>query len=179
MGKTLVNLQLGDLVGMPSGEMFTVRAVAELGVEIGPMAAFVLLGELELLLSVPSNPQRPLGVYLPVDPERVRRHQIRVAASGSIRFWAPHLPASSGAMGEALFEVLELKTSVEPAVVIERAPEKVAFIPSTTVFNGNLKVVRMSRQVDPEEPVLRHAATVDVSAVPASLFETVVTQPVR
>ncbi len=160
MEPDIADLALGDVVTMPDGRPLTVRSVVSLSVPVGSMAGFVLLGEMEMLLATPPSPSDPLGVYLPVERFPVPEEMARVAATGAARYWAPHLPAVAGAMGEIQFRVLEVRGSVDPIVVVYRGPDVVVFVKTGHMDARFLRVLRLQRPVGPEAEVERHAATV-------------------
>jgi hypothetical protein len=160
MELALADIALGDVVCLPDSRSLTVRSVVQLAVPVGSMSGFVLLGELEMLLSVPTSDADPLGVYLPVERFPVPEDYTRVAAEGAARYWAPHLPAVAGAMGEILFRVLEVRGAVDPIVVVYRGPDVVVFIRTGHMSSNVLRILRMQRPIGEEQTVDRYAASV-------------------
>ena len=160
MGPELADVALGDVVTLPNGRSLTVRSMVTLATPVGSMSGFLLLGELEMLLSIPPSQNDPLGVYLPVERFPVDESQTRVAAEGAARYWAPHLPAIAGAMGEIRFRVLEVRGSVDPVVVVYRGPDVVVFVRTGHLDVRSLGMLRMQRPSGVEQDVERHAATV-------------------
>lgn len=175
MGHALSDTVLGDVVVLPDGRALTVRSRVDLPVQIGSINGFVLMGELEALLGFPPLDADPFLVYqpvpyLPVDPSRCR-----LAAEGVTRYWAPHLPAASGAMGEVAYRVLEVRGQLDPVVIVYRSSEMVVFVRTAIAFGNDLKVLAMDRPLSDSDPVARHAAFVDR---PAWVQPTPVQQPV-
>lgn len=178
----LANVELGDVVVLPDGRAMTARAKVSLPAPVGSMSGFIIGGELEALLSVPTMVESPVTLYVPIDylPESAAR--ARTVYEGAMRYWAPHLPALSGAMGELLYRVVALRGSVDPIVIVYRGPEVVVFIKASYVDPRDLRVMYMRRDVDNELQLDRHAAVV---ANPAEEFNVEhftprrVEQPVR
>jgi hypothetical protein len=156
----LADLALGDVITLPEGRSLTVRSVVQLVVPVGSMSGFVLLGELELLLSIPTSELDQLGVYLPVERFPVPHEQTRVAAEGAARYWSPHLPAIAGAMGEVTYRVLDVRGSLDPVVVVYRGPDVVVFMRTGGLDTNALRLLRMQRPVGTEQDVDRFAAVV-------------------
>jgi hypothetical protein len=158
MDMPLAHIELGDVVVLPDGRAMTARAKVSLPEPVGSMAGFVIGGELEALLSVPSRSESPVLIYVPIDylPEAANR--ARTVYEGAMRYWAPHLPALSGAMGELLYRVVALRGSVDPIVIVYRGPEIVVFIRASQAAAGDLQVLYMQRGVDNDIAMDRHAA---------------------
>lgn len=156
----IARLALGDVVVLPDGRALTLRARASLPTTVGSMAGFVILGELELMLSVPSSIASPLLVYVPVSKLPPAAARARTAYEGVANYWAPHLPGLRGAMGELLFRVVEVRGSVDPIVIVYRGPEAVVFIRASMVYPNDLSVLTMRRDADSDVDVPRHAAVV-------------------
>jgi hypothetical protein len=159
----LADLALGDVITLPEGRSLTVRSVVQLVVPVGSMSGFVLLGELELLLSIPTSELDQLGVYLPVERFPVPAEHTRVAAEGAARYWAPHLPSIAGAMGEITYRVLDVRGSLDPVVVVYRGPDVVVFMRTGGLDTGALRLLRMQRAVGSEQDVDRFAAVVQTA----------------
>jgi hypothetical protein len=154
----LADLALGDVLTLPDGRAHTVRSIVQLVVPVGSMSGFVLLGELEMLLSMPASIRDPLGVYLPVERFPVPEAHTRIAAEGAARYWAPHLPAIAGAMGEILYRVIEVRGSLDPIVVVYRGPDVVVFVRTGEMDVTTLRLLRMQRSMEPEQDVERFGA---------------------
>lgn len=165
----LAGLALGDIITLPDGRDLTVRSLVSLTQPVGSMAGFVLLGELELLLSIPSLLGAPDGVYLPIERFPVPTSNTRCASEGAARYWAPHLPALGQAMGEIYYRVIEVRGSIDPVVVIYRGPEAVVFVRTGYTFDGELRITALRRDPSNENvDVDRHAADVVVAPAPAA-----------
>jgi hypothetical protein len=163
---SISSLSLGDIVTLADGRSLSVRAHVTLTVPVGVMAGFLLLGEMELVLSVPTLSGAPFAVYLPVERFPAPTEHSRSAAEGATRYWAPHLPALGQAMGEIYYRVVEVRGTTDPVVIVYRGPEAVVFVRSGFTWGGDLDVMAMPRDPSNEDTaVTRHAA--DVSVVPA------------
>jgi hypothetical protein len=160
MDLPLAHIELGDVIVLPDGRAMTARAKVSLPEPVGSMAGFVIAGELETLLSVPTRVESPILVYVPIDylPEAAAR--ARTAYEGAMRYWAPHLPALSGAMGELLYRVVAIRGSVDPIVIVYRGPEVIVFIRAAHASASDLRVLYMQRGVDNDLSMDRHAAFV-------------------
>jgi hypothetical protein len=156
----LANIELGDIVVLPDGRAMTARARVSLPHPVGSMAGFVLAGELEILLAAPRSVRDQIAVYTPISYLPASASHYRVAVEGATRYWAPHLPALGGAMGEVLYKVLEIRGQVDPAVIVTRGEELVVFIKATVAAPGDLQVMYMPRHTGPEVAVERHSGTV-------------------
>lgn len=162
----LARLALGDIVTMPDGRSLAVRSQVTLEHTVGSMAGFVLLGELEVLLAVPSSQGAPVNVYLPVARFPVEPSNARTAAEGAARYWAPHLPAFGKAMGEILYKVVEVRGSVDPIVIVYRGADAVVFVRTSFVWSSDLQMLCMSRD-DSNESVAVGRHTGVVPTVPS------------
>lgn len=162
----LRDTELGDIVVLPDGRGLTARSKVVLPSVVGSMAGFVLCGELEVLLSIPTSATAPINVYVPVDyvPELASS---RTVHEGAASYWAPHLPSITGAMAEILYRVVEIRGSVDPVVIVYRGVEVIVFIRTTFAHPSDIKVLYMPRTDANDYDVTRHAATVDAPvAVP-------------
>lgn len=164
----LADLELGDIVVLPDGRAMTVRSRVTLPQPVGSMAGFVIAGELEILLSSPSSAAEPIGVYVPVDHLPAAARYCRTVVEGAARYWAPHLPALGGAMGEIVYRVVEIRGQVDPAVLVYRGEELTVFIRATVANAGDLQVMKMPRAVDNEQEIVRHSGTVEPALDPLS-----------
>jgi hypothetical protein len=174
----LSDVALGDVVDLPDGRSMTVRGKVTLPLPAGSMAGFLITGEFETLLSLPSSIQEPLLIYVPIDylPKEVESG--KVSHEGAMNYWSPHLPALQGAMGEVLYRVVLVRGSVDPVVIIYRGREIIVFIRSSTAALDDVSVLKMRRDVDNQIQVDRHSAVVipsplAPSSVPVEERETV------
>lgn len=158
-------VQLGDIVVLPDGRALTVRCRVSLGAPVGNMAGFLVAGELDVLLATPAHEGLEFGVYVPIAymPEDPKR--LRLAYDGVSRYWAPHLPAAGQAMAEVLYQVYEVRGSIDPIVVIHRGPEQVVFIKASYARPEHVRFTAMPRVTDNEHDVERVSSVV----VPAGL----------
>lgn len=139
----------------------------DLPVAVGSLAGFIILGELEMLVGVGQSTHSPALVYLPVSPMPTKVLTGRSVCEGAARYWAPHLPALAGAMGELLWRVVEIRGSVDPAVIIYRGEDVIVFMRTGELSLSELSVLFLSREVDTEGiEVTRHAAVVQPLPMP-------------
>lgn len=165
----LAHVELGDIVVLPDGRAMTVRARVTLPSPEGSMAGFLICGEMEILLSTPSFTSGPVNVYVPIDYLPESAAKARTVCEGAASYWAPHLPAMSGAMGEILYRVVEVRGSIDPIVIVYRGPEVIVFIRATYARSCDLQVLAMSRHTGPETDVTRHAGVVDPVVIPVQV----------
>ena len=156
----LANIELGDVIVLPDGRAMTARAKVSLPSPVGSMSGFIIGGELEALLSLPTMSESPVLVYVPIDYLPESAAKARTVYEGAMRYWAPHLPALSGAMGELLYRVVLIRGSVDPIVIVYRGPEIIVFIKASYAHARDLRVLYMRRDADNEMEMDRHAATV-------------------
>jgi hypothetical protein len=145
LGSSLSNANLGDVVSVGDGRSLTVRARAALPESVGSMAGFVVCGECEALLSLPPSPRAPVGLYAPLNYIPAKLSSARPVFSGAVSYWAPHLPADGGAMGELRFRVAEPPGSVDPLVVVWRGNEPVVFCHYGDADPRELELLEMGR----------------------------------
>lgn len=166
------SVSLGDLLRISSlRQMHIVRGVVELPRTVGYVGGFVVAGELDALLSVPTRPTDPIGFYTPAPRMPVPAQHTRSLVEGVFNYWAPHLPAIQGAMGELAFRVIEARGSVDPVIVLYRGEEPVVFVRTAYVAPGEIRFDCLERR-DTTGAVIRHAATVAPPALESSnLYE--------
>lgn len=160
MKLALDHLALGDIVVLPDTRGLTVRARVDLPSPVGSMRSFLIAGELEVLLSLPPSDTAPVLVYAPIDYLPEAAANARVVFEGVTNYWAPHLPAISGAMGELLYRVVEVRGAVDPIVIVYRGPEVIVFIRASYAADEDFKVLFTRRDVDTEADVDRHTGVV-------------------
>jgi hypothetical protein len=131
------------------------------------MAGFVLAGELELLLATPARAGDQVGLYLPKEQMPSEYRYCRTVVEGAARYWAPHLPALGGAMGEVIYRVVEIRGMQHPAVIIYRGEEVVVFVHTSGIDPRDLRVAHMPRGAT-EVAVTRHSGTLTPASVPVS-----------
>lgn len=180
MDHPLQAVELGDVVVLPDGRAMTVRGRVGLPTPVGSMSGFLIGGELEVLLSLPTLIESPIAVYVPIDYLPESAAKARTVYEGAMRYWAPHLPALTGAMGELLYRVVAVRGSVDPIVIVYRGPEVIVFIRASYADGRDLRVLYMRRDVDNAVDLDRHAASVHVpGGGPASDVDIREISPVR
>jgi len=163
------DLALGDVVVLPDGRAMTVRSQVTLPTPAGSMASFLIAGEMDVLLSLPAQSNQPVLVYVPIDYLPEAAANARVVYEGATNYWAPHLPALQGAMGELLYRVVLVRGSVDPIVIVYRGPEIIVFIRASLASSLDFSVLKMRREDTSHVEVARHAAIVtSPSPVPAA-----------
>jgi len=156
----LAHIELGDVIVLPDGRAMTARGKVSLPGPVGSMSGFIIGGELETLISIPSHSESAALLYVPIDhlPEGAAR--ARTVYEGAMRYWAPHLPALTGAMGELLYRVVAIRGSVDPIVIIYRGSEIIVFIRASQVHPDDLRILYMSREAENDIEMDRHTAVV-------------------
>lgn len=157
----LADVGLGDVVVLPDGRAMTARTKVGLPSPVGSMAGFVICGEMEVLLSTPVSIEGPINIYVPIDYFPFEESQARTAAQGAANYWAPHVPALRGAMGEILWRVVEIRGSIDPIVIVYRGDEVIVFIRVSFTAASGLQVLYMRRDESNDVDVVRHAALVE------------------
>lgn len=160
MGYPLELVELGDVIVLPDGRAMTARAKVSLPGPVGSMSGFIIGGELETLISIPSNIESPVLLYVPINYLPESAAKARTVYEGAMRYWAPHLPALTGAMGELLYRVVAIRGSVDPIVIVYRGPEIIVFIRASHINVADLRILYMSREADNDVEMDRHAAVV-------------------
>jgi hypothetical protein len=161
------SLHLGDIVSVPDGRSLSVRVLVDLPPTPMPISSFVVLGELEMMLAASSS-RGLVHAYAPVAYLPPAMSSARVLAEGAAAYWAPHLPAAGGAMGEVLYRVVSLRSQVAPIVLVYRGPELIVFVPAGEFSLAGLRALRMPRAAHDPAPVARFAAVVDPLNVPVT-----------
>lgn len=156
----LAYVALGDLVALPDGRRLSVRARVSLSIPEGPMAGFVICGELEVLLSMPSQQHAPFGVYIPIPYLPESAADAKVVSEGVTSYWAPHLPSAAGAMGELAWRVLRPRNALDPIVAVYRGNELVVFVKASQASGDDLSVRYMPRSGGQDAPAVRHSALI-------------------
>jgi len=154
------DIALGDIISLPDGRGMTVRGKVTLPVPAGSMSAFLITGEFDALLSIPVTLADPLLVYVPIDYLPEAAENAKVVCEGAMNYWAPHLPALQGAMGEVLYRVVTVRGSVDPIVIIYRGKEMIVFIRGAIAMLDEISVLQMRRDVSNQTAVERHSAIV-------------------
>lgn len=156
----LADLALGDVLTLPDARSLSVRARVSLPQPAGSMAGFVILGEMETLLSVPAFTGHSVLAYDPISSIPAAAAQSRVVAEGATNYWAPHLPAIQAAMGEVLYRVVEVRGSIHPLVFVYRGAELIVFVMSQAIDPNLIDVLTMLQMDTSDIRITRHAALV-------------------
>jgi hypothetical protein len=151
---------LGDIITLPDGRSFSVRMFTYLPENDLALTSLCLLGDLEVLLA-PAVHSGNADLLLPVETLPPGAATARPLCEGAAAFWAPHLPAIGGAMGEVLFRVMLLRSSFSPLVVIDRGGDHVFFLKVGEVALASLRSLRMPKSNMDNVQVSRFAAVVD------------------
>jgi hypothetical protein len=155
----LNDLRLGDILTLPDSRSFSVRMLAPLPENALRLESLIGLGDLEMLLAPDAS--GCVHVLMPTESLPPGASTAKRLCDGASAFWAPHLPAVGGAMGEILFRVLLLRNVFAPLVVLDRSGEYVFFLRIGEVTTGALATTRMPISALSETPVARFAAVVD------------------
>jgi len=153
-------LRLGDIVTLPDGRCLSLRMLAPLPANPLSLGALLVLGDLEMLLA-PSSTSPAVSVMVPVESLPPGASAAKALCDGAAAFWAPHLPAAGGAMGEVLFRLLLLRNVFAPLVVIDRGGDHVFFLRIGEVDRNFLRYTRMGSSNLSDVPVERFSAVVD------------------
>jgi hypothetical protein len=124
------------------------------------LSALMVLGDLELLLA-PSAAASSVQLLLPVESLPPGAASAKPLCDGAAAFWAPHLPAIGGAMGEVLFRLLLLRAAFAPLVVVDRGGDHVFFLKIGDLDRTSLRCTRLPASALSDTPVARFAAVVD------------------
>lgn len=152
----LQDLSLGDVVTLAGSRSYTVRSVATWMAPIVDLSGFVLLGEMELLLGIPSS-GRPVDLFLP-STKFTDASGIASISEGVSRYWAPHLPSHGGAMAELLYRIVLVQGKLEPVFLLYRGEEAVVFERSRGLSHEHMRTERMTRGAS-EDTLTRHSAS--------------------
>lgn len=151
---------LGDIVVLPPDKHHTIRATVNLPYPAGSMAGFVILGEMNCLLSVPSEMSAPIEIYDRTDHLPASAQTSRIVVEGAMNYWAPHLPALQRAMGEVLYRVILVRGQIQPIVIVYRGPEVIVFQRSAVIDPSTVSIIEMRRESTDHILVTRHSAVV-------------------
>lgn len=157
----LADVALGDVIVLPDGREKTIRAREVLSLPIQTMAGFLIAGELDVLLSTPTSAGSPVLVYVPLTDLPADTRTARAVQEGVISYWAPHLPAISGAMGELKYKIVEVSGWIDPIVMVWRGHEVTVFVRATWAWPSDLQVLYMRRDPSNNTTVTRHSGVVD------------------
>ncbi len=130
----LKDMRLGDIVTLPDERSLTVRARTIMPNSVGTMAGFMVLGELDAILTTPARNGEFIGYYVPASsPTFDLEAPARQRAEGALRYWAPHLPPVASAMGELLYRVVEVHGAIDPHIVVYRSKEPIFFVRAAAI----------------------------------------------
>lgn len=162
--RALAELRLGDILTLPDGRSLSVRMLAPLPENPLRISSLVTLGDLEMILA-PTTTGRA-EVLLPVESLPPSAASAKHLCDGASSFWAPHLPAVGGAMGEVLFRLLMLRDVFAPLVVLDRSGDHVFFLRVGEVELLSVRATRMPASSLSDTPVARFAGVVDPAPAP-------------
>lgn len=137
------DIALGDLVTIPDGHAYSVRAVIRFPMPHNSVSGFLILGEFEAALSLPSLQTAPAGLMTPGTPDALKGQQVQVVVEGATRFWPPHIPAVPGAMIDIPYRVLAVRGQEHPVLVCFRGPEVIVFGRSRSVWMSEIGLAAM------------------------------------
>jgi hypothetical protein len=163
--RNLPHLRLGDILTFSDGRSFSLRMLAELPdnpLDVSPLMA---LGDLEMLL-LPTRDQDIVHMLLPVETLPPAAASAKQLCDGAAAFWAPHLPAVGGAMGEVLFRVLLLRSVFAPLVVLDRGGDNIFFLKVGEAPMSSIALTALPASALSATPVSRFSAVVDPNRVP-------------
>jgi len=163
----LAGLRLGDILTLSDSRSFSVRMIAPLPENALGLESLIALGDLEMLLAPDRSGTTHL--LLPADSLPPGASTAKRLCDGASAFWAPHLPAVGGAMGEVLFRLLLLRSAFAPLVVVDRSGDHVFFLRVGETESRSLAATRMPASSFSDTPVARFAAVVD--PVPVKVVE--------
>ena len=140
----LQQVRLGDLVDIPEVGRLTARAKVLLDGLVGSLQGFVICGEAELIVGVPSREgEMPLLYSRSADPKQAllglqRRYR------GECGYWAPHQAANRGGIGTAHWAVGSKPGELEPVILLWRTPGELEVFAFDSYLD-KLDVTQMSR----------------------------------
>lgn len=161
----LAGLALGDIAFLPGVPAATVRLLVNHGLA-SPVAAFAVLGEMDMLVADCGSASDTLDLFTPVEVFPPSLASAKLLSEGAATYWSAHLRAHSGGMGEAYFRIMLPPGQVDVAFLLYRGPEVVVFIRSGTLESGQWRVQSMPRSAGDQGSVARYAAVVDPLNVP-------------
>lgn len=158
----LEDVALGDVVTLHDGRSLTVRSSVVLPQPIGSLSSFLLAGELDVILAVGPG---QVSVYCPVEFATPASNDYTIVCEGAASYYAPHVPALAGAMGEVQFRLVMLRGSVDPLILLWRENELIVFKRETYTSRDAIEVLPMRRgDTRSAVPLVRHAASVEPAA---------------
>lgn len=156
----LRQLNLGDIVTFPDGRDFSLRMIADIPDNPLRISRLLALGDLELVLAA-GDAASEVQVLLPVETLPPGASSAKVLCDGAAAFWAPHLPAIGGAMGEITFRLLMLRSAFAPLAVLNRSGDHIFYLRMGTLELSRIKVTHLPVSALSSAPVARFAAVVD------------------
>jgi hypothetical protein len=160
---------LGDIVSFRHGRDLLVRSLVAFPTPAVGLVGFAVLGECEVVVAFPTSAAEPFQLYIPAArPPAMPARETRVV-DGVTRYWAPHLPAVAGAMGELSYAVLTSREHTDPFVRLARSAEEITFVKVATLWPFEVGVSVMRRGDGSEVAVERHSGSVQVSSPAATM----------
>lgn len=154
--QALQKANLGDIVVFADQVKVTVRAVICLPYVCKDFSHLLLLGDLDIMLAVPRSNQAVL-IFHP--HEKLSMNTLHLDSKGATAFWAPHLPAEPGAMGE-----LEWSSFTDGAgrlvLKTQRGNEILTWTVSNWIAQESLELVAMAAPLGQSATLPRRAVHV-------------------
>lgn len=149
-------LRLGDYL-VVNNEPRTVRGIITAGHLPFKIKGYIILGELDYIVEIPIEGQH----CTILSPSNIPPGNGESVMEGAITYFAPHLPAIGGAMGELLFRVVVSKGYSEPIILIYRNAEVIAYYKYDVLKSSMIKHEKLKKSKASNEMTPRHAAIVN------------------
>ena len=166
----LATTPLGDVLVLPDGRALTVRAALGLTAPVAGVAALIMAGELQVLLSIPSDGSSLATLMVPLDYLPAAVSSSRELAHGEVAYLPPHAAHVPGATGALLWRMLRTPGQTDPIILVYRGEEVVPFVAGALINSDACKLVPLNRPIpNTQTPVpTRTAARVvsDPSQIP-------------
>jgi hypothetical protein len=149
-------VRLGDYL-LVNNEPRTVRGIIGAGHLPFKIKGYIILGELDYIVEIPTE-----GKHCTIlSPSTQTPNNGESVMEGAITYFAPHLPAVGGAMGELLFRVVVSKGYSEPIILIYRNAEVIAYYKYDVLSTMSIRHERIKKSKAGNETTPRHAAIVN------------------
>ena len=151
------NAKLGDIIQLPDGEISTIRSIIRLPENFYETDLILIMGELDFILALSAKKPETISIYKKINyipPNLISRFE------GACRYWAPHLPSYSDAMGELLYRILENREEKEMLIVLYRGEEALPFRVSSNKNTLDFRIQKMPLTYDNDVYYPRHSSIV-------------------